>query len=393
MIARSLLMFLLLVVLPDVYIDYHYLRRKGVTVWQRCLWWLPTLVMEFYTIALAMQSSFIPRQRLWVDVYLWILCLIVIPKAVFVLSSLSGSLLVKICHTQRNYGHFAGILLGLVIAGMSVYGFTAGFNQMTVRHIEVSLDDLPEGFDGYRIAHVSDLHVGSYEGWRRHTLETIIDSVRLARPDMVCFTGDLQNVRPEEILQVKELLRRLPRTFAVLGNHDYSDYAGGTSDECEAIERQLMNIERRQLGWTLLNNEHRMVKAPNGDSIFIVGTENDGRPPFPTKADYTKAYKGIPDKAFVLMLQHDPSAWRRNILTYRHPASLTLSGHTHGGQVGLGGLRPTRFNYAEDSGLYEEDGRMLYVSNGAGGLIPFRLGVPNEVTIITLRAKKTSSFI
>ena len=66
---------------------------------------------------------------------------------------------------------------------------------------------------------------------------------------------------------------------------------------------------------------------------------------------------------------------------------LTLSGHTHGGQVSLLGLRPTRFAYPEDKGLYTENGRSLFVSSGIGGLVPFRFGVPPEVVVITLRRK------
>lgn len=387
MIARSLLTFLLLVLLPDLYVDSHFLRRPGVALWKRCLWWVPAGVLVCYTLVLALQDDFIPRDRFWVDLYLWLLCLAVIPKAVFALCSLVGSLTVRPFQTARNYGHWVGILLGVLAACSCVYGFTFGFNKLEVRRLDLTFDDLPAGFDGYRIAHVSDLHVGTTAGWRRGLLERAVDSVVQARPHVVCFTGDLQNVRPEEALPVKELLRRLPRTFSVLGNHDYSEYADGTADEREALERRMVDLQRRQLGWTLLCNDHCVVKAPGGDSIFIAGTENDGRPPFPKKADYAKALAGVPVGAFVLMMQHDPSAWRRSILTLDHPPQLTLSGHTHGGQVSLFGLRPTMIQYTEDSGLYEDHGHLLNVSNGLGGLIPFRLGVSSEIIIITLHTK------
>ena len=151
-----------------------------------------------------------------------------------------------------------------------------------------------------------------------------------------------------------------------------------------ANERQMKKYQR-QMGWDLLLNEHRVIRR-GGDSIVIAGEENDGRPPFPSRANLKKTLAGISPSAYVVLLQHDPSAWRRSILP-QSDVQLTLSGHTHGGQVCLLGLRPTRFAYPEDKGLYTENGRSLFVSSGIGGLVPFRFGVPPEVVVITLRRK------
>ena len=119
---------------------------------------------------------------------------------------------------------------------------------------------------------------------------------------------------------------------------------------------------------------------------MIAGTENDGRPPFPAKADYRKALHGISPKSFVIMMQHDPSAWRRHILPQTN-AQLTLSGHTHGGQLSLFGWRPTSVVNTEDAGLYKEGNRYLYVSTGVGAFIPFRFHMKPEVVEITLKVK------
>ena len=89
----------------------------------------------------------------------------------------------------------------------------------------------------------------------------------------------------------------------------------------------------------------------------------------------------------MIMLQHDPSAWRRSILPKTH-AQLTLCGHTHGGQMQFFGWRPTSIRQQEDCGLYEQGGRYLYVTAGLGGLVPFRLNMPNEIAVITLHTKK-----
>jgi predicted MPP superfamily phosphohydrolase len=86
------------------------------------------------------------------------------------------------------------------------------------------------------------------------------------------------------------------------------------------------------------------------------------------------------------MLQHDPNAWRAKILPECN-AQLTLSGHTHGGQFSLFGWNPANFTYSECFGMYYEGDRAIYVSSGLGGIIPFRLGQPGEIVVITLRKK------
>ena len=121
------------------------------------------------------------------------------------------------------------------------------------------------------------------------------------------------------------------------------------------------------------------------DSIVIAGAENDGRPPFPSRVDIRKMLSGISSDAFVIMLQHDPSSWRRTILPQSR-AMLTLSGHTHGGQLSLFGFRPTQLTGREDCGIYREGERVLNVSTGVGGFLAFRFGMPPEVVEITLRS-------
>ena len=151
------------------------------------------------------------------------------------------------------------------------------------------------------------------------------------------------------------------------------------------MERFTRNAEIA-INWDLLLNERRIIRRGN-DSIVIAGAENDGLPPFPSKADYAKTLHGISPSAFVIMLQHDPSAWRRHILTQTN-AQLTLSGHTHGGQFSLFGWRPTRLTNTEDAGVYNEGERYINVSTGIGGVLPFRFNMKPEVVEITLKVKK-----
>ena len=132
-------------------------------------------------------------------------------------------------------------------------------------------------------------------------------------------------------------------------------------------------------------NEHAVIHRGN-DSIVIGGEENEGSRRFPKKSDLSKTLRGVGPRAFLIMLQHDPTAWDDSIRPYSH-ARLTLCGHTHGGQIDIFGMRPTRLAYKEDTGLYQEKGRYLYVSSGIGALIPFRFGATPDIVVITLHRK------
>lgn len=373
---------ILAIVLPDIYIWLHYYRTRYLHhPVVRVLWWLPCAVMTGYTLALASIRNFAPTDLTWLNLYLLLFGLFVGPKAIFALTSFIGSGIRKALHTRYNYGHRAGLALGTLAVIVYVYGLTIGVGRIRVDHVSLSFKDLPKEFDGFRILHVSDLHVGTFEGWRKYILQAEIDSIRAQRGiGLVCFTGDMQNMRPEEVERMMPVLKGLPYTYFVLGNHDYARYVRSTPGLERQMRRKLLALESR-LGRPLCNENARIARG--GSSIWLAGEENDGRPPFPQYGDLGKTLKGIPDSAFVILLQHDPSAWRRSILPHSH-VQLTLSGHTHGGQMQILGWRPTHVAQKEDLGLYEDHGRYLYVSAGLGGLVPFRLNMPCEITVITL---------
>jgi len=279
-------------------------------------------------------------------------------------------------------------VLTLLIWGLVGYGYFVGFEQLEIREIEYACSDLPEAFDGYRIVHFSDAHIGTYTGSRQWLLQRAVDTINALRPDIVLFTGDLQNVYPDELdVQVPILsqLKAHDGVMSVLGNHDYAVY-----QDCDESQKQRNNKHtiqsERKMGWTLLLNENRIIRR-DSDSIVIAGMENWGKMKrMPRRGDVKKSLTGISDSAFVVMLQHDPTCWREKILP-ECKAQLTLSGHTHGGQVSLLGLSPASLSYDEWGGVYEQDGRTLIVSIGLGALIPFRLGMPGEIVVITLRKK------
>lgn len=385
MIARISIIILLVTLLPDIYMYRRYVKRRLGNVWARIAWWLPTLLITVSTIGVSLTRDFAPHNLTLFNTYLFITALVVLPKFSFVLCSLAGRLARRMLKLRRNWGNYVGLVLVLAELYILFHGTMVGTDRLNVRQVTIEFDDLPKAFDGYRIAQFTDVHLGSMKDELMLRAVTAIDDMR---PDLIVFTGDIQNMGPDELPRFAQTLKRLKAkdgVMSVLGNHDYSRYVNLPPDEALRNERMTRDFET-SVGWQLLLNDNRIVRR-GSDSIVIAGGENDGRPPFPAKADLKKAMRGIHTKSFVVMLQHDPSAWRRHILPLTN-AQLTLSGHTHGGQISLFGLRPTELVGKEDDGLYVEGKRKLFVSTGLGGFVPFRFYMNPEVVEITL--KKTN---
>lgn len=382
MIARISIIILLVTLLPDIYMYRRYVKRRLGNVWARMAWWLPTLLIMVSTIGVSLTRDFAPHNLTLFNTYLFITALVVLPKLTFVLCSLAGRLARRMLKLRRNWGNYVGLVLVLAELYILFHGTMVGTDRLNVRQVTIEFDDLPKAFDGYRIAQFTDVHLGSMKDELMLRAVTAIDDMR---PDLIVFTGDIQNMGPDELPRFAQTLKRLKAkdgVMSVLGNHDYSRYVNLPPDEALRNERLTRDFET-SVGWQLLLNDNRIVRR-GSDSIVIAGGENDGRPPFPAKADLKKAMCGIHAKSFVVMLQHDPSAWRRHILPQTN-AQLTLSGHTHGGQISLFGLRPTELVGKEDDGLYVEGKRKLFVSTGLGGFVPFRFYMNPEVVEITLK--------
>lgn len=382
MIARISIIILLVTLLPDIYMYRRYVKRRLGNVWARMAWWLPTLLITVSTIGVSLARDFAPHNLTLFNTYLFITALVVLPKLTFVLCSLAGRLARRMLKLQRNWGNYVGLVLVLAELYILFHGTMVGTDRLNVRQVTIEFDDLPTAFDGYRIAQFTDVHLGSMKDELMLRAVTAIDDMR---PDLIVFTGDIQNMGPDELPRFAQTLKRLKAkdgVMSVLGNHDYSHYVNVSPEEALRNERMTRDFET-SVGWQLLLNDNRIVRR-GSDSIVIAGGENDGRPPFPAKADLKKTMRGINAKSFVVMLQHDPSAWRRHILPQTN-AQLTLSGHTHGGQISLFGLRPTELVGKEDDGLYVEGKRKLFVSTGLGGFIPFRFYMNPEVVEITLK--------
>ena len=383
MIYRAIIPILLAILLGQAYLDYRYARRGRL--WQRLLGWLPSVGMAAYAVKLASVRNFLPDDAGQVNRFLFLFGLLVVPQLVFALCSLLGSLYCRLFKKRRNYGVLVGLVAVLAVWYVLFYGTFVGFSKLEVRHVEFASPDLPASFDGYRIVQFSDAHVGTYTGSRQAILQRAVDSINAQRADMIVFTGDLQNTQPRDIYPHRELLARLKAkdgVYSVLGNHDYADYIDADEYTKYLNCGETVALER-EMGWTPLNNSHRTIRRGD-EQIVIAGMENDGEGRFPQRGVINRALYGLQLSDFVVMLEHDPTSWRRKILPHSH-TQLTLSGHTHAMQLELFGWSPVSLRYREYDGLYRVGPRALFVSKGLGGVIPFRFGATGEIVVITLR--------
>ena len=393
MIARAPYLFLLLILIPDVYLDLHYWRHRLSTS-QRLLRWIPSAILVALTLKFAYEPNFIPDDPTLLYIYLFLLGAIAIPKAVYVVWSIVGLGVCKLFRKKKNYGNLIGLIAVPLIWYILVYGSFIGFNKLEVNRHEYNSSDLPKAFDGYRVVIFSDAHVGTYKGSRQWLLQRAVDSINAQKPDMIVFCGDLQNIQPSDLYPHIDILSQLKAKdgiISVLGNHDYAEYVNLDNAGKVANCRETISLER-QMGWTPLLNAHRIIERGK-QHIILAGMENDGDGKrFPQKGDINKTLKGIPPhkegqeaRPFILMLEHDPSAWRRKIVPDGR-AQLTISGHTHAMQFMIGQWSPMSLTGKEWNGWYTEGEQSLFVSAGLGGLIPFRFGATGEIVVLTLRS-------
>lgn len=286
---------------------------------------------------------------------------------------------------------WAGMVAGSGLLGSLVYGFTNKYRYQVVKH-KLHFAHLPEGFRGLRIAQVSDIHSGSFTD--KEAVNRGIDKILAEQPDIILFTGDLVNNVSDEMDDYMDVFSRLRApmgVYSVLGNHDYGDYVKWDSEEDKKANLDKMLDIHRQLGWNLLMNEHVILERC-GEQIALLGIENwSAKARFPRYGDLGKAHAGARDIPFKILLSHDPSHWKAEVLESYPDIALMLSGHTHGMQFGveIPGLRwsPAQYVYREWAGLYETDSQhqKLYVNRGFGFLgYPGRVGILPEITILEL---------
>ncbi|PLX11851.1 MAG: hypothetical protein C0597_14465 [Marinilabiliales bacterium] len=283
--------------------------------------------------------------------------------------------------------------MGLILAAIPftsiLYGMAKGRFNFRIVHEKLSFANLPEAFNGLKIIHISDIHIGSFLG-HEGQVKKAIDLVNEQKPDVILFTGDLVNNFAEELtgwIPVLSNLKAKYGKYSILGNHDYCDYFDW-KDEAEKAQN-LENIKQahNDIGFRLLLNESEFINI-NDQKIGLIGVENWGLPPFPQYGNLNKAMNGSMDAPFNILMSHDPSHWDAEVIRKTN-IDLTLSGHTHGMQFGIeiGNIKwsPVKYKYPRWAGLYKENNQFLYVNRGFGYIgFPGRVGMPPEITVLEL---------
>jgi len=256
--------------------------------------------------------------------------------------------------------------------------------------VNVPVVGLDRRLDGMRIAQISDVHLGAFLGLEH--LRVALDLLRRRPPDLMTVTGDLLDdaTLTQACLDMIAEIKAPYGTAYVMGNHE--NYAG---------RQEVMTIARKHPTIQFLQDEGRTVTV-QGAKIHVIGLDYPSREeerlrfrletsPFPHPV-YSREFPRMPeivakaaeradDGDFRLALSHHPDFFDE---LHKHGVELTLSGHTHGGQVAPVGTGLARDAFRYNLGLYESVGRFVYVNGGTGHWYPLRISVPAEVTELTL---------
>ncbi len=266
------------------------------------------------------------------------------------------------------------LLIAASIFGVAAVAGYIGSRWLRVKELDVFFPDLPEPLEGMRIVQISDLHVGPHTP--RGHLAAVVRKVRDARPDLIAITGDQVDDYAPDVAHFAKAFAGLSAplgVFAIPGNHDV--YAGWP-----AVRAGL-----ESMGLTVLVNDAVEIRRGTG-SFWLAGTGDPaggGAAP-----DLGRTLARVPEGAFTIALAHNPALWPG---LARRGVPLTLSGHTHYGQLSIPGLgwslASPFLEYA--MGAHRLAKSLLYINPGTNywGL-PFRIGALPEVTVLTLRRSR-----
>ncbi|WP_328873391.1 metallophosphoesterase [Streptomyces sp. NBC_00287] len=259
-------------------------------------------------------------------------------------------------------GAAAAVAVGTV--GVGTYGV---LNGPSVKRVTVPLAKLPRAAHGYRIAVVSDIHLGPVLG--RGFAQRVVDTINSTQPDLVAVVGDLVDGSVKDLGPAAAPLRQLNApAYFVTGNHEYFSGAEQWVEEVRRLGLLPLENARTELPWFDLAG------------VNDIAGEDEGQGP-----DFAKAL-GDRDRARAcVLLAHQPVQIHDAV---EHGVDLQLSGHTHGGQLWPGNLIAAGANPTL-AGLERYGDTQLYVSRGAGAWgPPTRVGAPSDITVIELASRQ-----
>jgi predicted MPP superfamily phosphohydrolase len=292
----------------------------------------------------------------------------------------------------------AGVSLASIIFILLFTGLVYWVYDFKIKTVTIESSDVPAEFDGMRIVQISDIHLGNWICAR--PLNRAIEIINNLKPDVVLFTGDMVNFSTDEAYPFREELRKITAPsgiYAIKGNHDYSDYVQWPSVIEKQADQDSLASFYSQLGWNLMNNRHVILRKGNS-SLAIAGIENWSKKAlWGRRGNLKEALAGTDSIPFIILMSHDPTHWEAEVSRRYPQVDLTLSGHTHGMQIGIetDSFRwsPAQYIYTYWAGLYPKklkngNDQFLYVNQGLGTIgFPGRVGIRPEITLLILKKK------
>lgn len=382
---------MIIIILLNACVDYvifRILKSRCRCIWSRIYASISILITLFIIIVVSLpRRDGSDGQLLFIMWSLFSYFSIYLPKYTFLLSRM-------LCFKKKIVKYISpiGLLLGCICAILMWWGALVNRYEVDIEEVVVEINDLPASFDDYKIAQISDLHLGTFNG-DTIFVSKLVDIINTLDVDLVTFTGDIVNRKSEELLPYESLLSRIQAkdgVLSVLGNHDYGDYLDWATPKDKEENLRLMYEINQRMGWDLLLNESKYLYRGN-DSIVVIGVENIGDPPFKVYGSLGEANQSLSDSTIKILLTHNPAHWEQDIKdNKKYNIALTLSGHTHAMQIELFGFSPSIFRYNYWKGLYKDSlNRYLYVNVGAGTVaMPMRIGATPEITVLTLKCAK-----
>lgn len=337
------------------------------------------------------------KLRVYFD-FFSIFLLLFLPKFIIAFFLLIEVLLRFVFRLVRNrnvsfpFWRYFGLLLGTIMFLFVLHGIFIGKTHYVVKHITIVSEKIPKSFNGYSIVQFSDFHLGSFRD--KNQVKKCLHLLNAQKAQLVVFTGDLINVSANEAQGYLEIFKNIQAPYgkyAILGNHDLDDYAKWDAVDMKEYNQKELRKFYKYSGFILLEDSSVYIVKDN-DTLILAGVLNWGLPPFKKSGNLNKAMKFTKGKHTTILLSHDPTHWESEILNHSK-ILLTLSGHTHGGQIGLKtkyfGISPSQFIYMYWNGLYSKNGQYLYVNPGTGYIgFSGRVGIWPEITVITLQSKQ-----
>ena len=313
-----------------------------------------------------------------------------LPRIIIVILSNVGFLLRRLSANLAKTLNITGLVISAIIFLMLSSGYINGRFNFKVEQVDIRYDNLSSSLDGLKIVHISDLHLSSFHRKEKRLIEAV-KIINDLNPDLIINTGDFVTIASREMEPFVPILAELRSkygNFAITGNHDEGTYHPdyNESDRISNFNRMLeliANSGHQPVSDTLINI------FINNASIAIAGNRTSGSIHNISHSDIDHLLTDSVKADFRILLSHDPGYWSDHI-NGRHNINLTLSGHTHGAQLGLrfGKFRwsPAKKFYAAWHGLYGTGDCWLYVNSGLGTIgIPVRIGMPPEITLITIK--------